>query len=54
MTARITNSTLAELRRLEHGATAGPWRHRGTMHPGCSPVLITDVMIFYVTHTGAA
>lgn len=29
-------------------------RRRGTMHPGCSPVQITDVMIFFVTHTGAA
>jgi hypothetical protein len=27
MTARITNSTLAELRRLEQGATAGPWTY---------------------------
>jgi hypothetical protein len=32
----------------------GDTRRAGTMYPGCSPVLLTDVMVFTVIHTGAA
>lgn len=32
----------------------GDVRRQGTMYAGCSPVLLTDVMIFDVVHTGAA
>ncbi len=32
----------------------GDTRRSGTMHPGCSPVLLSDVMSFTVIHTGGA
>ena len=32
----------------------GDVQRAGTMYPGCSPVLLTDVMVFNVAHTGAA
>jgi len=32
----------------------GDVRREGTMHAGCSPVLLTDVMVFNVVHTGGA
>lgn len=32
----------------------GDTRRQGTMYTGCSPVLITDAMVFDVVHTGGA
>lgn len=32
----------------------GDVRREGTMYTGCSPVLVTDVMVFNVSHTGGA
>lgn len=32
----------------------GDVRRDGTMYAGCSPVLLTDVMVFTVAHTGSA
>ena len=32
----------------------GDTRREGTMYAGCSPVLLSDVMVFSVVHTGGA